>query len=188
MGDPDLQFSMSMRYGIAAICLRTSLYCLCPGDVQGAVVCVAQHLRGFGNSGDADHLAWVGVAVQNISFAPPEGYMEVDPPKGSAGDSRTPCSSRSSSGNAIADVRASLATVKAVLRSGAADRNLVRFFFFAEAMPACLLTTPAARAGPGSGRCVHDSAAGHARTMQMRACAETYPICRVHGPRSRPPV
>lgn len=68
-------------------------------------------------------------AVQNISFAPPEGYMEVDPPRGSAaGDSRkgTPCSSRSSSGNAIADVRASLATVKAVLRSGAADRNLVR--------------------------------------------------------------
>ncbi len=54
--------------------------------------------------------------------------MEVDPPRGSAGDSRrgTPCSSRSSSGNAIADVRASLATVKAVLRSGAADRNLVR--------------------------------------------------------------
>ncbi len=66
-------------------------------------------------------------AVQTVSFAPPEGFMDVDrSDKATAAVSgAVPSASDASSGAALADVAASLANVKKVIRSGAADRYQV---------------------------------------------------------------
>ena len=67
---------------------------------------------------------------QNVSFAPPEGFMDVDRSDKSSGavapaSGGVPSSADASSGTALQDVAASLANVKNVIRSGAADRYQV---------------------------------------------------------------
>ena len=65
--------------------------------------------------------------LQNVSFAPPEGFMDVDT-SASVG-SRSPGGSKSPTAepamSALQEVAASLANVKGAIKSGAADRNRV---------------------------------------------------------------
>ena len=72
-----------------------------------------------------------GMPVQTISFAPPEGFMDVDRSDKSSAVAAQPSegvpssSADANSGAALQDVAASLANVKNVIRSGAADRYQV---------------------------------------------------------------
>jgi hypothetical protein len=64
--------------------------------------------------------------MQTVSFAPPEGFMDVDTSgprerKGSTAESITSAVASS----ALHEVAANLANVKSAIRSGAADRNQV---------------------------------------------------------------
>ena len=64
--------------------------------------------------------------LQTVSFAPPEGFMDVDT---SAVGRKSPgaADAASSAGglSALQEVAASLANVKAAIKTGAADRNQV---------------------------------------------------------------
>ena len=66
------------------------------------------------------------VHLQNVSFAPPEGFMDVDTTaaKGHTSPISEPATSPSAK-SALQEVAANLASVKSAIRSGAADRNLV---------------------------------------------------------------
>lgn len=66
------------------------------------------------------------MTIQTVSFAPPEGFMDVDTSapkerKGSTAESITSAVASS----ALQEVAANLANVKSAIRSGAADRNQV---------------------------------------------------------------
>lgn len=66
------------------------------------------------------------IHLQNVSFAPPEGFMDVDSTAAKGGTSpiSEPASSPSAT-SALQEVAANLASVKSAIRSGLADRNQV---------------------------------------------------------------
>ncbi len=66
------------------------------------------------------------VYLQNVSFAPPEGFMDVDTTaaKGRTSPISEPATSPSAT-SALQEVAANLASVKSAIRSGVADRNQV---------------------------------------------------------------
>ena len=65
------------------------------------------------------------MTIQTISFAPPEGFMDVD--TSAAKERKGTAESIASAGatSALQEVAANLANVKSAIHSGAADRNQV---------------------------------------------------------------
>ena len=88
------------------------------GPVGGWVYCLLPEL--------ARMLRVFSVTIQTVSFAPPEGFMDVDTsaPKERKGSTAESIISAVAS-SALQEVATNLANVKSAIRSGAADRNQV---------------------------------------------------------------